>query len=425
MPRVPGQVWLVSLAVIVVSIMAAAAPHAAHNVVGQVASTVNRPLGSATISLSARDLAAAVAMIVAGLLLLVFLYRRRLFILIWTGGWVTMAASMFIGAQELRSPALAWICYGLSQFLGVVSALVFVLSADAYRNPRFRRDHIVVLVPVLLWFALAPVFLGYPSVFAPGHLMIAGCLAAAGIGHLLLIRQVPLLGAAVTGIGFIALSVVNVWVAIELPSPEVEGLTTSLLISIVLYLVTAGGMQLMTFEDMTDELQRTNRRLEGAQSDLRELVITDPLTGCRNRRFFDEIIGRELQRHSRYRSPMSIVFIDIDRFKAINDTLGHETGDRVLRDVALFLLRRIREADYVFRWGGDEFLVLITCTEAEALKRATELQKAFAALPELEELPAGVALSVGAVEVPADVTDVMPLIQSADERMYANKKRRR
>ena len=111
-----------------------------------------------------------------------------------------------------------------------------MLAADAYRNPRFRRDYVATLVPVLLWFALAPVFLGYPSVFAPGHLMVAGALAAAGVGHLLLIRQMPLLGAAVTGVGFIALAVVNVWVAIELPSPEVEGLTTALLVSIVLYL---------------------------------------------------------------------------------------------------------------------------------------------------------------------------------------------
>ena len=94
------------------------------------------------------------------------------------------------------------------------------------------------------------------------------------------------------------------------------------------------------------------------------MVITDPLTGTRNRRFFDEVIGRELQRHRRYRTPLSIVFIDVDRFKTINDTLGHETGDRVLRDVAAFLLKNIREADYVFRWGGDEFLVLITCGEA-------------------------------------------------------------
>ena len=96
------------------------------------------------------------------------------------------------------------------------------------------------------------------------------------------------------------------------------------------------------------------------------MVITDPLTGCRNRRFFDEIIGRELQRHRRYGIPMSLLFVDVDRFKAINDTLGHDAGDRVLREVAAFLLSNIREADYVFRWGGDEFLVLLSCEEDEA-----------------------------------------------------------
>ena len=90
----------------------------------------------------------------------------------------------------------------------------------------------------------------------------------------------------------------------------------------------------MTFEDMTYELRRTNQRLETAQSKLRRMVITDPLTGCRNRRFFDEIIGRELQRHRRYGIPLSLLFVDIDRFKAINDTLGHEVGDDVLRQVA-------------------------------------------------------------------------------------------
>jgi len=116
------------------------------------------------------------------------------------------------------------------------------------------------------------------------------------------------------------------------------------------------------------------------------------------------------------------VFIDIDRFKAINDTLGHETGDRVLRDVASFLLRNIREADYVFRWGGDEFLVLISCREQEARRRAAALQEAFSVLPQLAGLPKGVGLSIGCVEVPVDTEDIMPLIQMADERMYGDKK---
>jgi len=120
-----------------------------------------------------------------------------------------------------------------------------------------------------------------------------------------------------------------------------------------------------------------------------------------------------------------LLLLDIDRFKEVNDTLGHETGDRVLKEVAAFLIKNIREADYVFRWGGDEFLVLITCSEAEAIRRAKDLQHAFAKSATVADLPPGVALSIGCVEVPNDTEDIMPLVQTADERMYADKKHRR
>jgi diguanylate cyclase (GGDEF)-like protein len=183
-------------------------------------------------------------------------------------------------------------------------------------------------------------------------------------------------------------------------------------------------MQLMTFEDMTYELRVTNRRLENAQGELREMVTTDALTGCRNRRFFDEVIEREIHRHRRYRIPLSMLFIDVDRFKAINDTLGHEAGDRVLERVAAFLIRNVREADYVFRWGGDEFLILISCREEEAARKGEELQAAFADSPDAGALPPGVGLSLGAAEVTNATVDIMDVVKAADTRMYENKKRR-
>src|SRR5262249_51090102 len=185
------------------------------------------------------------------------------------------------------------------------------------------------------------------------------------------------------------------------------------------------GIHLLVFEEMTYELRMINRRLEAAREDLVQLAITDPLTACYNRRFLDQVQAKELKRHERFNLPMSPLFADVDNFKAINDTLGHDTGDQVLQYVARFLKKHIREADYVFRWGGDEFLVLITCTEEEARQKAAALKNAFAAAPQADQLPSGMGISVGFVEVPAGTTDLRPLLSEADARMYEDKEKRR
>jgi diguanylate cyclase (GGDEF)-like protein len=367
------------------------------------------------------------ALAVTALLLLLFFYRRRVYILFWTGGWLLASASMFLAARPLV-PGIPFtqMSYGVSQFLGIASALFFVISSDAYpARPRVRRGYALVLMAVLFWFALAPMALDWWTVFAPGHILIAGALAAAGVGHLIILRQVRMLGAAVVGVALLLIAGSHAWILIRVAGPTAPGTTSALAFSLVLYLIAALGMQLMTFEDMTLELRRTNRRLEAAQGKLRRMVITDTLTGCRNRRFFEEIIGRELQRHRRYGIPMSLLFVDVDRFKAVNDTLGHDAGDRVLREVAAFLLSNIREADYVFRWGGDEFLILLSCGEEEARRRGTALQQDFARYSSAASLPAGVGLSMGCAEVREDSEDVMALIKVADERMYENKRAQR
>ena len=163
------------------------------------------------------------------------------------------------------------------------------------------------------------------------------------------------------------------------------------------------------------------RRLESAQIELRQMVVTDALTGLRNRRFFDEVIARELNLHRRYGTPLSVLFLDIDKFKSINDTLGHAAGDRTLREVAAFLLRKIRDADYVFRWGGDEFLLLLSCREDEALRRGLDLQSEFRATA-AAALPKDVGLSFGCAEVSPLAESANDALKLADERMYANKR---
>jgi diguanylate cyclase (GGDEF)-like protein len=414
--------WLACVAATAVLVVASAMPHAsaplqAIETVGQVVAT------PAPIPVNPRNLAGTGALVVSGLLFLLFFYRRRLYILCWIVGWVLAATSMFIGGRTYDAPGVTRLAYGVSQYIGILSALVFVVSADAYpTTPRLPRGYVYVLLPLFLWFALAPVGLGdlWP-VYAPGHILIAGALAAAGIAHVGLLRHARMLGAIVVGVSFVVLAGSNVWLVAQAPVPAAPPAPNGWL-TLTLYLVAALGMQLMTFEDMTWELRRTNRRLETAQGKLRRMVITDALTGCRNRRFFDEIIGREMQRHHRYGIPMSVLFVDIDRFKAINDTLGHDAGDRVLKQVAAFLLHNIREADYVFRWGGDEFLILLSCSEQEAERRGAALQAAFARSPEAAALPAGVGLSIGTAEIMEEAEDVMARIRLADERMYENKR---
>jgi diguanylate cyclase (GGDEF)-like protein len=423
MDRVPGHAWLMVLAAAVLVTVASAVPLAPTQAVATALGQQASQFAPSVPSVNPWHFAGQGALGVTGMLLVLFFYRRRLYILFWTGGWFLVAASMFLAGRPFFNERVGLLWFGMSQFLGILSALFFVISADAYpARPRVRRGYAIVLLGVLLWFALGPLALGAWAVFAPGHVLMAGALAAAGVGHLILLRQVRLLGAAVVGVSLLLIAASHVWVVLRVDSPTSPDVTNPLVFSLVLYLIAALGMQLMTFEDMTWELRRTNRRLESAQSKLRRMVITDPLTGCRNRRFFDEIIGRELQRHRRYGIPMSLLFVDVDRFKAVNDTLGHDTGDRVLREVAAFLLSNIREADYVFRWGGDEFLILLSCGEDEAQRRGMALQTDFARYSIAATLPAGVGLSIGCAEVTSETEDVMALIKLADERMYEDKR---
>jgi diguanylate cyclase (GGDEF)-like protein len=364
------------------------------------------------------------ALVLAALFLLLYVYRRRNYILEWTVGWLLIAAALLILAREVASPRIAHVLVGFALFLLISAGLCFVLSVDNFRQkPRLQRRHVLVLLPLVIWFTLAPLALGPWSALVPGHLTVAVVLVAAGVGYLRLLGRSRLLGAGILGATFLMLAVLHAWLSLAFAGLSASTPLQLLWVMAPLYVAAGFGIFLLVFEDMTYELRRTNRRLEAAQGELRHLVITDVLTGCYNRRFFDEIIGREIQRHRRYGTPLSVLFLDVDRFKAVNDSLGHETGDRLLQHVAGFLQRHIREADYVFRWGGDEFLVLLTCTEEDAYKKGRELQARFAGTPAPVALPTGVGLSIGCAELPEDGEDAMEVVRLADERMYRDKTR--
>ena len=155
---------------------------------------------------------------------------------------------------------------------------------------------------------------------------------------------------------------------------------------------------------------------------MKAMAVTDSLTRCYNRRFLDEIAPHELKQHRRYGLPLSLLYLDIDHFKAINDTRGHHTGDMVLETLGAILRAGTRQADYVFRWGGDEFLVLLSAGEAEAKEKAEAIRQAFVDSPIVKDLPDGVDLSIGCVAVPPEAETFEPLIDQADREMYRRKR---
>jgi len=321
-------------------------------------------------------------------------------------------------AQQYPSAVLGNLALGVSQLLRVVAGVLFLWSADLYRQTRFVQPaRWRWPVAVAAWFVLSPMLLGPSAVLSPGYLLAAALLGGAGAMYAAVLIERRMIGAGLVAFVLFGIGISNLTSAFAARINSFE----IFMLNAVLYIFGALGIHLLVFEDMTYELRTTNRRLEAAQQELVRAAITDPLTGCHNRRFLEQVSDRELQRHERFNLPMSLLFIDINRFKAINDSLGHEAGDHVLIYVARFLKRHIREADYVFRWGGDEFLVLITCTADEAQRKAAQLKAAFDAAPEAIDLPPGIGLSVGWTEVPSGTTDLTPIVREADERMYQDK----
>jgi len=149
---------------------------------------------------------------------------------------------------------------------------------------------------------------------------------------------------------------------------------------------------------------------------LEQLASTDPLTGLANRRACDKIIPAEISRAERERKPLSCIMLDIDRFKQVNDTMGHQMGDQVLRELSTMLRQSVRAYDIVARWGGEEFLLVLPGADLEAARQLAERIRLG-----VQKLPIGaITISAGAAEFEADY-DFEATLRTADRRMYEAK----
>ena len=182
-----------------------------------------------------------------------------------------------------------------------------------------------------------------------------------------------------------------------------------------------------------DELRRANKSLETTHLELQQMLAheqilarTDGLTALNNRRYFFELATREFNIAVRYGHALTVILFDIDGFKQANDTFGHDMGDRILVLIALAAAAQVRDVDILARYGGDEFIILLTQTNAEqAFVVAERIRESAEALDvQTDSGPVVVTLSIGVAELvnPQKNKSIEDVIRHADQALYTAKK---
>lgn len=180
---------------------------------------------------------------------------------------------------------------------------------------------------------------------------------------------------------------------------------------------------------ISERILGLERKLRETLDQMREMAMHDSLTGAFNRRATYDVIEDELNRSRREEKPLSIIMMDIDHFKNVNDQFGHAAGDEALRRVAQTLRDHIRPYDYVGRWGGEEFLVVVPGSNLEESEHLAErLRIAISTLKipvdDNEICPLYASFGV-TTALPPDVISIDRLVQRADEAMYLAKEQGR
>jgi diguanylate cyclase (GGDEF)-like protein len=269
--------------------------------------------------------------------------------------------------------------------------LVLVLASNAWSSFRKTRAWLplwLIIVPAIptLWLAtrqqgFAPLLWCYPTLL---------------LFHFILSRRMA-----------IALSVILVG-ALAPAAWEVAGKETAIrFFATIVCTAVVSNVLVGIIGELQDKLVRQ--------------AIVDPLTGAFNRRHMEERLGEAIERFGRTKSPASLLLIDIDHFKRINDEHGHAMGDHVLQGVVAIIQRRIRKLDSLFRMGGEEFVVLLPDTrEDQAATLAEHLRAAVEEATLLEGRR--VSVSIGVSELRPGDTPLDPWLKRADDAMYRAKK---
>jgi diguanylate cyclase (GGDEF)-like protein len=370
--------------------------------------------------------AAGTALLFVVFLMLYQKIRRGAFL-----DWIASWAFLLLGLTVLI----------VRPFLGSNRAFFFVLHASLLAHAllllrglrRFRDDKIrsrkrelLWIVPIvgLAWWSSSPDVVGAGTV----PILLATAVAYGASAIVFAITPGSPAGRLLLSASFLLWAAENALIAyahnryggLEQMPPLFQ--YTSLL-SMFFEMTIAVGIIILLFEAGQIQLAAEMHQLVSSEEQLKEMGIRDPLTGLYNRHYFNDIIRRELASARRFGASLSVLIADVDRFKEINDKKGHAVGDDVLKFVANYLTACIRETDYVFRWGGDEFLIVLPKTDGpSAAAKAEELVRRLPNIPGTDSLQP--TLSVGWAVHSSEVEFPITLAV-ADSRIYTMKRERK
>ncbi len=386
------------------------------------------------VTLEIRKVVGILMLVPAITLFLLYVFRPRPYVLAGVTAWVAASVMLLVLSFDSGAPSPADTPERLS--VGRTAVAVWAFAALAFgaairlaslwfRAPAIIPRTFFLAFPIAFAWTIAAASLMRPvAVVLPAFVMMSIWQGLAAFTYFKAAQVQRLVGPLLTGLGVGGMVAVNTAaLTIAILSGGVGAASSRVAyVNFAAAALLVVGMHLLIFEDVIQELRLAAAELARSRDDMKAMANTDPLTKCYNRRFLYEIAAHELEQHRRYKLPLSLLYLDIDHFKAINDQRGHHTGDEVLITMGAILNELTRKGDFVFRWGGDEFLVLLSAAEPDARIKAEQIRRAFVESAIVQNLPDGVDVSIGIVAVPPETKDFDPLIDQADSEMYRRKR---
>lgn len=351
----------------------------------------------------------------------------------WTASWACLSVSLlslFIGFRLAGKQPLFYSAYFFGEY---VFALLFIAGCRSQVGASLTKKHSYYLIPAVVVALVLPyasrdfndlfmVHAGILSVlFMVSYFTLRVCTRAEEKTPGIQVMSVALFLLAIGFLHYVPVFAVRkgLW---SLPVPLSYFQYTSVF-DLLFEILLGFGTVMVLMETVRSEVEMANRKLLNARDQLELLVQMDPLTEALNRHAFHSLLRRPEKGQDTATSG-SVAVLDIDNLKPINDTLGHTVGDKAIRAVARAMRSLVRADDMLFRWGGDEFLVLMfKLPQPEASRRIEKLNKI------LEEncerwigMQVTVSVSFGVAGF-TSLTDLGQAIEQADKAMYAQRNR--